>query len=119
MLAVNREFLSLPRVSIGAGRAWGHSVGCGVAVPMICPVQSARLSTMQTDMTLTFARFTIETTRGHFYADHAGRRAVFLEFRSGFPFWDFEKRRSETDLELWGFGMYASVALKVPNWMPA
>ena len=70
-------------------------------------------------MTLTFASFTIEITRGHFYADHAGRRAVFVEFRSGFPFWDFEKRRSETDLELWGFGMYASVTMKVPDGVAA
>ena len=63
-------------------------------------VQSGRTSTIQTDMTLTFVSFTIEITRGHFYADHAGIRAVFVEFRSGFPFRDFEKRRSETDLEL-------------------
>lgn len=41
-------------------------------------------------------------------------RSVFVNFSYGFPFWDSEKRRSETDLELWGFGMYFSMGLKVP-----
>lgn len=65
----------------------------------------------QTSMTLTFARLTIEIARGHLYLDLASRSAVFIEFGTGLPWRDFARRRTGSDLELWGLGIHAVVSL--------
>ena len=59
-------------------------------------------------MTFSFRSFTLELTRTFLYAE-LGRRAAFVKFRSGFPLWDFEKRREKGATMLWGFGMHAVI----------
>lgn len=60
-------------------------------------------------MTLTTDRLTIELTGHYFYAGRSGGRGVFLRFRSGFPFLDFERRRDDTGAEVWAFGMHLQI----------
>lgn len=66
-------------------------------------------------MTFTLASLTLEITRGHLYADLAGRSAVFVEFGTGLPWNDIARQRSGNDLEIWGLGMHAVVSLKEPT----
>lgn len=57
-------------------------------------------------MTLTLSSFALEINLNHLFASLKGRE-VFVKFGSGFPFWDFEKRREGANVELWGLGLYA------------
>ncbi len=66
-------------------------------------------------MTLTFARLTIEITRGPLYLDLMGRSAVFIEFGTGLPWNYFARRRSSSDLELWGLGLHAVLSRKAAS----
>ncbi|MDF3821993.1 hypothetical protein P3G55_18960 [Leptospira sp. 96542] len=62
-------------------------------------------------MTFSFRSFTLELTRTFLYAE-LGRRSAFVKFRSGFPVWDFEKRREKGGTMLWGLGMHAVISAK-------
>lgn len=78
------------------------------------PAAILHITERPTNMTLIFARLTIEITRGHLYVDLAGRSAVFIEFGTGLPWGDFAMRRTGSDSELWGLGMHAVVSLREP-----
>jgi hypothetical protein len=57
-------------------------------------------------MIFSFRSFTLELTCTLLYAELGGRS----EFHSGFPVWDFEKRREGDETMLWGFGMHAVIS---------
>jgi hypothetical protein len=50
----------------------------------------------------------IEITSAHTYIGLA-RREVFVEYRSGLPFWFFSRGRSGDAREFWAFGVYIVV----------
>ncbi|GAA4000577.1 hypothetical protein GCM10022279_25480 [Comamonas faecalis] len=63
-------------------------------------------------MTLTIHGLTLELNGHHFYASSAGGRGLFLQFRTGAPLWDFERRTAgcsssgSAGVEVWGLGMH-------------
>ncbi len=51
----------------------------------------------------------LEVTRSHLWA-RAGRREVFIQWRTGLPLREFARERSGADTQLWGLGTYVVIS---------